>query len=129
VTLEDQRAAEQDQRAADLAERVALAKQEARARREDPREAARRTEVNLWVALVTLSWLVSVSMLLGWVLSSPGPLPRGGGTATGLASVLIVLLPFVAAVIATKSRRFWLGGGYVVLTLVMVLPAIAIARG
>jgi hypothetical protein len=38
-----------------------------------------------------------------------------------------VVLPFVAAVIATKNGYVWLGGAYVVLTLAMVLPALGIA--
>ena len=112
VTVEDQRS--------DFELRVALAKQEPRG------DAARRTEVALWVALVTLIWLVSVSLLVGWGLT--GPKQQGGTASSMLAGLLAVVLPFVAAVIATRNRQFILGGVYVVLTLAMVLPAIGIAR-
>jgi hypothetical protein len=111
VGLEDRRV--------DFESRMALAKQEPK------RDAALRTEVALRVALVTLIWLVSVSLLLGWGLSEPEG--QSGATSSSLAAVLAVLLPFVAAVIATKNRQFVVGGVYVVLTLAMVLPALGIA--
>jgi hypothetical protein len=95
----------------------------AEARRE-AREAARRTDVVLKVVLVTLSWLVSVSLLVGWGLTGSG---RADGT-NAAAALLAVLLPFVGAVIATRNRLFVLGGVYVVLTLAMVLPALGIVR-
>jgi hypothetical protein len=98
----------------------------AQAKREPKQDAVRRTEVALRVTLVTLLWLVSVSLLLGWGLTEPKG--QGGATSSALAAVLAVLLPFVAAVIATKNRRFVVGGVYVVLTLAMVLPALGIAR-
>jgi len=106
-------------RRADFEHRVALAK------REPERDAARRTQVALWVSAVTLAWLVSVSLLVGWGLTGPGP--QRGTTSLALAAVLAVLMPFVAAVIATKNRQFVVGGVYVVLTLAMVLPALGIA--
>ena len=108
-----------EDRRADFELRVALAKQEPK------RDAARRTEVALRVTLVTLIWLVSVSLLLGWGLTAPEG--QSGTTSSSLAAVLAVLLPFVAAVIATKNRQFVVGGVYVVLTLAMVLPALGIA--
>ncbi|BFU43434.1 hypothetical protein [Krasilnikovia sp. MM14-A1004] len=93
---------------------------------QDERDAVRRTTVTLQVTLVTLVWMVSVSLALGWgVTGNPGGPP---GRAFTLASVLVVLLPFVAAVIATRNGRVWLGGVYVVLTLAMVVPAVIIAR-
>jgi len=94
--------------------------------RQEQRDAVRRTEVALQVALVTLIWLVSVSLLVGWGLT--GPKQEGGSTSSALAAVLAVLLPFVAAVIATKNKQFIVGGVYVVLTLAMVLPAVGIAE-
>jgi len=107
------------ERRADFELRVALAK------REPERDAARRTQVALWVAAVTLAWMVSVSLLVGWGLTGPGP--QRGTTSLALAAVLAVLMPFVAAVIATKNRQFVVGGVYVVLTLAMVVPALGIA--
>ena len=109
--------------------------------RDERREAARRKGVTLKVALVTLSWLVSVPLLIGWELTGSEPLtateafaakaaqrpPSGGGAGYLVAAVLMVLLPFVAGVIATKNRRFFVGGAYVVLTLAMVLPALSVA--
>ena len=92
--------------------------------RADRRAAALRTEVALKVTLVTLSWLVSVSLLVGWGVTGP---ERQPGTLL-LAALLAVVLPFVGAVIATRHGRFFLGGVYVVLTLAMVLPALSLIR-
>jgi formate hydrogenlyase subunit 4 len=99
--------------------RLAFAKQESR------QDAERRTEIALRIALVTLFWIVSVSLLVGWGLT--GPKQQGSTGSSTLAAVLAVLLPFVAAVIATKNRQFIIGGVYVVITLAMVLPALGIA--
>ena len=98
-----------------LQERVALAKLE------DPRELAHRQEVALRVVAITLFWLVSLAMLIGWGLTGRP------GAERDVAALLAVVVPFAAAVIATKNGRFWLGGTYVVLTLAMVLPAMGIA--
>ena len=90
----------------------------------EAREAARRADVVLKVAAVTLLWLVSVSLLLGWGLTV-----RGDATGTDAAAAgLGVLLPFVGAVIATRNRMPVLGGVYVVMTLAMVVPAVGIVR-
>lgn len=105
----------EDQGAPGFAARLALA------RAEDPREAARRTDVALRVVAVTLAWLVLLALLLGWGLTGPA------GAERQVAALVAVVLPFVAAVIATKNGYVWLGGAYVVLTLVMVLPALGIA--
>jgi hypothetical protein len=74
--------------------------------------------------MVTLAWLVVVPLLLiyGWT----GP-ERGGG-AFSLAAFLTVLGPFIAAVIGTRNQRFGIGGTYIVLTLLMIVPAVLIAR-
>jgi hypothetical protein len=96
----------------------------------DQREAARRADVALKVAAVTLSWLVSVSLLVGYGLTVRG----GAGQTNAAAAAVAILFPFVGAVIATKNRQFVLGGVYVVLTLVtvltlfVVLPALGVAR-
>ncbi|MEU7904518.1 hypothetical protein [Actinoplanes sp. NPDC049118] len=92
--------------------------------RDERRAAALRTEVALKVTLVTLAWLVSVSLLLGWGLTGP---QRQSGTIL-LAALCAVVGPFVGAVIATRHGQFRLGGVYVVLTLVMVLPALSMVR-
>jgi hypothetical protein len=89
------------------------------------REAARRTEVGLRVGAVTLAWLVSVSLLVGWGVANKG---RDEGTNSA-AALLTVVLPFVSAVIATRSRMPVLATCYVVVTLVMVFPALGIVRG
>jgi hypothetical protein len=105
----------EEQQPSGFALRVALAKLE------DRRETARRTDVVLQVAAITLFWLVSLALLIGWGLT---------GTAGGerdVAALLAVVVPFVAAVIATRHGRVWVGGAYVVLTLAMVLPAMGIA--
>ncbi len=92
--------------------------------RADRRAAALRKEVALKVTLVTLSWLVSVSLLVGWGVTGP---QRQPGVLL-LAGLLAVVLPFVGAVIATRHGQFFLGGVYVVLTLAMVLPALSLVR-
>lgn len=106
VTLEEEQSG--------FALRVALAKLE------DRRDVRRRTEVALQVILVTLIWLVSLSLLVGWGLTGEP------GAERGLAALVAVVLPFVAAVIATRHGYVWLGGAYVVLTLSMV-PVMGIA--
>jgi len=90
----------------------------------EAREEARRTRVHLQVIAVTLAWLVIVPILIVFGLTGR---PRGDDVFS-LAGYLTLLGPFSAAVIATRARRFGLGGAYVVLTLLMVLPAVAIAR-
>jgi hypothetical protein len=98
--------------------------------RRDERDAAHRADVALKVAAVTLSWLVSVSLLLGYGLTTHGS-ARGTNMAAGLVAIVF---PVAAAVIATRNRQFVLGGVYVVLTLVaavtvfVVLPALSVAR-
>jgi hypothetical protein len=90
----------------------------------DPTEPARRTHLHLKLTAVTLGWLVSVPLLLVYGLSSP----RHPENVFDLTAYLTLLGPFVAAVIATKNRRMGLGGAYIVLTLLMVLPAAAMTR-
>jgi formate hydrogenlyase subunit 4 len=92
--------------------------------REDRRRAALRQDAALKVALVTLIWLVSVSLLFGWGITGP---EKQAGTVS-LAALLAVVLPFVAAVIATRNQLYFTGGVYVVLTLAMVLPALSMVR-
>ena len=108
----------EDPPASDFAARMAFA------RRKDPAEDVRRTRVTLQVVAVTLAWLVIIPILLIYGLTGR---PRDSAVFT-LAAFLTVLLPFVGAVIATRSRRFGLGGAYVVLTLLMVIPAVWIVR-
>jgi hypothetical protein len=91
---------------------------------EDPADTARRTHVSLQVVLVTLAWLVVVPILVGYGLTGQ----RREDGVVRFAAFLTVLGPFVAAVIATRHRRFGIGGAYIVLTLLMVLPALLIAR-
>ena len=92
--------------------------------RADRRAAALRTEVALKVTLVTLLWLVTVSLLVGWGVTGP---ERQPGTLL-LAALAAVVLPFVGAVIATRNGRYFLGGVYAALTLAMVLPALSLVR-
>lgn len=108
----------EDQPAEGFAARMAFARQK------DPSEGARRTHLHLKLIAVTLAWLVVVPMLLVYGLTGPAR----AGDALDLAAFGTLLGPFVAAVIATKNNRFGLGGAYVVLTLVMVVPAAAIIR-
>jgi hypothetical protein len=89
------------------------------ARQKDPADRVRRTRVTLQVVAVTLTWLVTVPILLIYGLTGQS---RDDDVFL-LAAFLTVLLPFVGAVVATRGRRFGLGGAYVVLTLLMVIPA------
>jgi hypothetical protein len=89
------------------------------------READRRAEVALRVAAVTLAWLVSVSLLVGWGVATPGR----DQVTNSAAALLAVVLPFIGAVIATRSRMPVLATCYVVVTLAMVFPALGIVRG
>jgi hypothetical protein len=94
------------------------------ARQKDPLEPARRTHLHLKLIAVTLAWLVAVPLLLVYGLIGP----RRAHDVLDLAAFVTLLGPFVAAVMATKNRRFGLGGGYIVLTLLMVLPAVVLTR-
>ncbi len=105
----------QEQQPSGFALRVALAKVE------DRREAARRTEIALQIAAITLFWLVSLALLIGWGLTGPA------GGERFVAALVAVVVPFTAAVLATRRGHVWVGGAYVVLTLAMVLPALGIA--
>lgn len=104
-----------DEQQSGFAMRVALAKIEPR------REVARRTDVVLRVIAITLAWLVSLALLLGWGLTG-----QVGGERY-LAALVAVVFPFAAAVLAVSQGQGKIGGAYVVLTLAMVLPALAIA--
>ncbi|MFD0520895.1 hypothetical protein [Paractinoplanes durhamensis] len=112
MTTEDQPAA------TGYAARMAFALQK------DPAEPARRTHLHLKLTAVTLAWLVTVPLLLLFGLTGR----HRGDHIFDLAAFLTLLGPFVAATMATRNRRFGLGGAYVVLTLLMVLPAAAITR-
>ena len=94
------------------------------ARQRDPADDVRRTRVTLQVIAVTLAWLVIVPIIVIYGMTGR----RRDGDVFTLAAFLMVLLPFAGAVIATRNRRFGLGGAYVVLTLLMVIPAVWIAR-
>jgi hypothetical protein len=94
------------------------------ARHKDPADAVRRTRVTLKVVMVTLAWLVVVPLLLIDGLTSATP----SHDVFLLAALLTVLGPFIAAVIGTRNQRFGIGGTYVVLTLLMIFPAVAMAR-
>ena len=108
----------EDQPAEGFAARMAFALQK------DPLEAPRRTHLHLRLIAITLAWLVAVPLLLVYGLTGPGR----GDHVLDLAAFGTLLGPFAAAVLATKNRRFGIGGGYIVLTLLMVLPAAAITR-
>jgi hypothetical protein len=93
---------------------------------QDARDAARRADVGLKVTAVTLLWLVSVSLLLGFGLTTRDP-----DTTNVAAALVAIVLPFVGAVIATRNRMPVLGGVYVVVTLavatlVVMVPALGI---
>ena len=113
----------EDQPTSGYALRVAWAKQSARL--QDRRVTARRADLVLRVSALTLLWLVSVSLLVGLGVADGARL-GDSDPAFGLAAVAAVLVPFAAAVLATRHGEVWIGGAYVILTLVMVLPALGL---
>ena len=89
------------------------------AREADGAEQAHRTTVRRRVTALTVGWLAIVPVLVGYGVT----VPQHDSDACSVAASLTILLPFTAAVIATHGRRSALGVAYVVLTLLMVLPA------
>ncbi|MDY7089629.1 MAG: hypothetical protein SYR96_31555 [Actinomycetota bacterium] len=84
----------------------------------------RHAKVGLRVTAITLGWAVIVPILIAY-----GVTGRQRETEVlSVAATLTLLLPFTAAVVATHGRRFGLGAAYVVLTLLMVLPAVWVAQ-
>ncbi len=106
------------ERTSDYALRMAFALEK------EPGEDERRTRDTLLIVTVTLAWLVLVPLLLVYGLTGDRP----GGHVFSVAAALTLLLPFIAAVIATRARRFSAGGAYIVLTLLMIVPALAMVR-
>ncbi|MFI5930878.1 hypothetical protein [Actinoplanes sp. NPDC051494] len=92
--------------------------------RADRRAAARRHQAALHVVAVTLAWLVCVPLVLGWGVLGP---QRQDGVVL-FAALLAVVMPFTAAVIATRSGLYFTGGCYVVLTLAMIVPAVSVVQ-
>lgn len=86
----------------------------------DRRLAAIQKEIKLKVTALTLAWIVSVAMLLGWSLANKGP--NDGSNAA--AALLGIVLPFICAVLGTRHRMPAVGGIYVVITLLMTIPAV-----
>ena len=89
------------------------------------RQAVIRGEVMLRVTALTLAWAVLVAMLLGWGLANKGP----NEATNALAAMCGIVAPFVCAVIATRHRMALLGTVYVVVTLLMVFPAVYMLQG
>jgi hypothetical protein len=89
--------------------------------RRDALDAARRADVTLKVVAITLLWLVLVSLLLGFGLTT-----HDAGTSNLLAALVAVVLPFTGAVLATRARMPVLGGVYAALTLAMATLAVVV---
>jgi hypothetical protein len=110
--------APEQQRTDDFATRMAFALQK------EAGEDQRHTHVTLKVVMVTLTWLVVVPIMVVFGLTGQH---RGDDIFT-LAALANLVLPFSAAVIATRNRRSGLAGFYIVLTLLMILPSLAIGH-
>jgi hypothetical protein len=108
----------ENEQAAGFAARMAFALEK------DPLEGARRTHVTLKVVSVTLVWLVTVPLL---VVAGLTGVSRGHD-AFVLAAVLNMAIPFAASVVATRNHRFGVAGCYIVVTLLMIIPSLAIAH-
>jgi hypothetical protein len=108
----------EERRSSDFATRMAFALQK------DPGEDQRRTHVTLKVVMVTLAWLVIVPIMVVFGLTGA---QRGDHIFT-LAALVNLVLPFTAAVIATRNGRPGVAGFYIVLTLLMILPSLAIGH-
>ena len=91
------------------------------AMQKDPTEPIRRAQLNLQVTAVTLAWLVVIPILVVYGLTV-------SARVLTLTAVLTLVFPFSAAVLATRVGRFGIAGAYIVVTLLMVVPALAIAR-
>jgi hypothetical protein len=107
-----------EQRTSDFAMRMAFALEK------DPTEGPRRTHVTLKVVMVTLAWLVVVPLMVVYGMTGP----RRGSDIFTVAALANLVLPFSAAVIATRNRRSGVAGLYIVLTLLMILPSLAISH-
>jgi hypothetical protein len=108
--------APEEQRTSDFATRMSFALEK------QPGEDQRRTHVTLKVVMVTLAWLVVVPLMVVFGLTGKQP----GGNVLTLAAVTNLVLPFTAAVIATRNKRSGVAGFYIMLTLLMILPSLAI---
>ena len=110
--------APEEQRTSDFAMRMAFALEK------DPTERPRRTHVTLKIILVTLAWLVVVPLMVVYGMTGP----RRGDEVFTLAAVVNLVLPFSAAVIATRNKRSGIAGLYIVLTLLMIVPSLVIGH-
>ena len=110
--------APEEQRTSVFAMRMAFALEK------DPTEGPRRTHVTLKVVLVTLTWLVVVPLMVVYGLTGR----QHGGQIFTVAALANLVLPFSAAVIATRNKRSGLAGLYIVLTLLMILPSLVIGH-
>jgi hypothetical protein len=108
----------EERRSGDFSARMAFALQK------EPGEDQRRTHVTLKIVMVTLTWLVVVPIMVVFGLTGTHP----GDDIFTLAALVNLVLPFSAAVIATRNGRSGLGGFYIVLTLLMILPSLAIGH-
>lgn len=107
-----------EQHPSDFAMRMAFALEK------DPTEGPRRTHVTLKIVMVTLAWLVVVPLMVVYGLTGQ----RHGDEIFTVAALANLVLPFSAAVIATRHQRSGVAGLYIVLTLLMILPLLAIGH-
>ncbi|MBL7254036.1 hypothetical protein [Paractinoplanes lichenicola] len=84
----------------------------------------RHTKVGLRCTAILVGWAVIVPILIGYAVTGR----QRETEVISIAASLTLLMPFTAAVVATHGRRFGLGAAYVVLTLLMVLPAVWVAQ-
>jgi hypothetical protein len=110
--------APEEQRTSNFAMRMAFALEK------DPTEGPRRTHVTLKIVLVTLAWLVVVPLMVVFGMTG---VHRGDHIFT-LAALANLVFPFSAAVIATRNKRSGVAGFYIVVTLLMTLPSLAIGH-
>jgi hypothetical protein len=105
-----------EEQRSDFAMRMAFALEK------DPTEGPRRTHVTLKIVMVTLAWLVVVPLMV--VFGFTGK--QHGDNIFTVAALANLVLPFSAAVIATRNKRSGVAGFYIMLTLLMILPSLAI---
>ena len=110
--------APEEQRTSDFAMRMAFALEK------DPTEGPRRTHVTLKIIMVTLAWLVVVPLMVVFGLTGK----EHGDEIFTVAGLANLVLPFSAAVIATRNKRSGVAGLYIVLTLLMIVPSLAIGH-
>ncbi len=98
--------------------------------------AERRAQAASWVAVLSLLWFVTAPPLTLYgffailsLSSTPSPDRGKGAVCLLVAGVLTFLLPLTATIVALRGGRPVLGSVYVVLTVLLAVPAVVLVLG